>query len=545
MRGWILIVPFATSCAAPPASMDAALRTDAVADAASDPCEPFGRFGAPLETFTLPGPDGVGAMYIPDVQARFPAVRWSTLDRLYVPAGTYALINLGNLPVRTAEHPLVITNHGGQVVLRPPAGSHYGYLWVLNGGAHWVATGRFDPVSGTGDAAFPGHRCGAYANSRGTYGFLSDDAFLNAGHMGLAIGDARFVEAEFIEITRAGFAGLRVLSSVQAAGTRPTLDGYDLHDLYIHDTKSEGVYFGWTGAPPSPLSSGLRVHHNRFVRTGAEALQVQNLGDGTEIHHNAVAFAALDWRAAFQNYQDNNAQVQVRSGAIRVHHNAFVGAAANLLLLFSGPEGSDGPRTVTFEDNHFADTLSLGAYLGGTSGPGSSYAFRRNAFRGLDFGYDSLVPTAPNYGVVFRAAATFTSPVTVVDGEWEGAAHLAAGLASGDGAAGIFTATGNRNGAVVPFAFADTGLPDGTPTRRLELWTDRATLAPGMPAMTYAPGALVMYDAELYRCRVANSGQVPPTSPASWEHLPLPVDDLRTAPGTVWAARDVGLPATR
>ncbi len=293
MRGWILIVPFATSCAAPPASMDAALRTDAVADAASDPCEPFGRFGAPLETFTLPGPDGVGAMYIPDVQARFPAVRWSTLDRLYVPAGTYALINLGNLPVRTAEHPLVITNHGGQVVLRPPAGSHYGYLWVLNGGAHWVATGRFDPVSGTGDAAFPGHRCGAYANSRGTYGFLSDDAFLNAGHMGLAIGDARFVEAEFIEITRAGFAGLRVLSSVQADGTRPTLDGYDLHDLYIHDTKSEGVYFGWTGAPPSPLSSGLRVHHNRFVRTGAEALQVQNLGDGTEIHHNAVAFAAV------------------------------------------------------------------------------------------------------------------------------------------------------------------------------------------------------------------------------------------------------------
>lgn len=35
-----------------------------------------------------------------------------TLDRLYLPAGQWKNIYLGNLPVRTAERPLVITNKG-------------------------------------------------------------------------------------------------------------------------------------------------------------------------------------------------------------------------------------------------------------------------------------------------------------------------------------------------------------------------------------------------------------------------------------------------
>ncbi|MEI8257652.1 MAG: hypothetical protein WCJ30_18405, partial [Deltaproteobacteria bacterium] len=225
---------------------DAADAPDGISDVppVADPCEPLGRFGTPGETFTLPAPASNGELYIPDVQARFPAVNWATLDRLYVTAGTYSLINLGNLPTRSAVRPLVITNHGGQVVIRPPVGSTYGYVWTMNGGANWVITGRYDPESGTGDVGFPGHRCEAYATSRGRYGFLSDDDYINAGHMGLGIGDARSVEIEFLEITRSGFAGLRVLSSLAADGTRAPLDNYRVHDLYIHDTSSEGLYFG-------------------------------------------------------------------------------------------------------------------------------------------------------------------------------------------------------------------------------------------------------------------------------------------------------------
>src|SRR5262245_1257496 len=51
------------------------------------PCEPFGRFGKPETTFTLPV-DGDG-IYFTDVQASFPEVDWATVDRLYIPAGSY------------------------------------------------------------------------------------------------------------------------------------------------------------------------------------------------------------------------------------------------------------------------------------------------------------------------------------------------------------------------------------------------------------------------------------------------------------------------
>src|SRR5690606_13611895 len=91
---------------------------------------PFGHFGAPRTTFVLPATEGSG-IYYPDVQASFPEVDWSTLDRLYVPAGQYTAMNLGNLPVRTPERPLVITNMGGQVRIGPnvPEGN---YLWVMS-----------------------------------------------------------------------------------------------------------------------------------------------------------------------------------------------------------------------------------------------------------------------------------------------------------------------------------------------------------------------------------------------------------------------------
>ncbi|NTX39301.1 carbohydrate-binding protein [Myxococcus sp. CA033] len=504
-------------------------------------CEPFGRFGAPGTTLTLPGPSANGEMYIPDVQARFPSTNWSTLDRLYIPAGNYTLINLGNLPHRQASRPLVITNTGGQVVIRPNPGSSQGYIWAMSGGSNWVLTGRYDADSGTGHADFPGHRCGAYATSRERYGILSDDIFLGDGHMGLGIGGAHSFELEYLEITRAGFAGLRILREKNSDGTVSPLNDIKLHDLYIHDTASEAIYFGSTQGAPTPLGSNLKVYNNRLVRTGTESLQIQNLGDGTEVHHNVFAYGAIDWRAAFANYQDNNSQAQVRGGTIRFHHNVFVGGAGALLNFFAQPETGDVPLNVEFTDNYFADTLSLGIWFGGTVGAGARFNWERNAFRGLEFGYQGVYPTATDPGVVLSKAGTITAPITLKENRWEGSRRFISGLTGGSGTVGSVTATGNVNGAVTALTFVDTGLPAGTTTRQLERWTDKATLAPGSPEMTYAAGALVMHDGQLYRARVQNTNKPPPANSAQWEHLPVPVDDLRTAPGTEWAQRGVGL----
>ncbi|MGN6104984.1 MAG: carbohydrate-binding protein, partial [Kofleriaceae bacterium] len=131
-------------------------------------CDPPGHFGVPTTSFVLP-PRGTGFPY-DDVQAAFPDVDWATLDRLYLPAGQYTHIQLGNLPRRDPARPLVITNQGGQVVIGfNPTGN---YIWSFGGGANWVLTGRYDEHSQTGDAAFPGHACGHYDAAK--YGIVSD-----------------------------------------------------------------------------------------------------------------------------------------------------------------------------------------------------------------------------------------------------------------------------------------------------------------------------------------------------------------------------------
>jgi len=519
----------ATSTTADPATSTAATEAldtsagDETADPPPEQCEPFGRFGPAKTTFVLPVRDGAAIDY-PDLQASFPEVDWAQLDRLYVPAGQYPQVNLGNLPQRSVDDPLVITNMGGQVRIGPPAPDD-NYLWVMGGGSGWVLTGRWDPDSATGDESAPGHRCGDYGGARGHYGFWSDDAFAQREylHMGLAIGGATGYELEFLEIERSGFAGLRLLNPWED-GELPMAD-VRVHDNYIHDTDGEGVYFGWTGGPPSNITSGLQFYNNRLVRTGNEALQIQDIGDGSEIHHNVVAFAALHWRDnGLGAYQDGNSQISIREGEVSIHHNVFIGGAGVIGSFWSAPQAGDGPRTVSFHDNYLADVRNLPFYFGGQSEAGSSFTFEGNAVRGIDFGYD-VDPTATPPTAVFRLAPEIGGDVRFSGNAWEGELELVQG-----GMAPMVV--DNVQGPVDAVEFVDSGYPEGAPVLRLEAWTAATTLAPGSPPRDYVVGDLVMHGGQLYQCIADNTGQIPPSSPASWMPLAAPIDDLRVVPGS-------------
>lgn len=499
-------------------------------------CEAFGVYGPPGTTFTLPAVDGE-AIYYPDLPASFPEVDFSTLSRLYIPAGRYKALNLGNLPMREPGAPLIITNLGGQVAVGPNDPGA-GYIWAMNGGANWILTGRYDPESGTGDEAFPGHRCSDFAGSRGRYGFFSDDAFAKGQylHMGLAATDVSDIEIEYVEITRSGFAGIRLLNPRDGGQPERPMANVRVHDTYVHDVDGEGFYFGWTGAPPSNLMPGLRIYRNRIVRTGNEALQIQNLGDDSEVHNNVFAFASLHWRDnGLGAYQDNNSQIQTRSGAISIHENVFVGGSGTLLSFFSGPEAGDAGRNVTFRQNVFSDTKSLGGYLNGTASGDSTFRFEGNLFRGLDFTYDLLDPAATDPGVIFGVNGALMAPISFAGNRWEGSRKIVNGIDGGDGTAGNVTASGNVNGPLEPVRFVASGYPEGVPYTKLEAWAPVATLSPGQPGITYQVGDVVMFDAEMYRCKQVSTGEPPPDHPESWEKLPLPVDDLRIVPGSPYA----------
>lgn len=502
-------------------------------------CDDFGHFGAPTETFTLPG--GGETISYPDVQKSFPDVDWQKLERLYVPAGKYKTFELGNLPKRDAKSPLVITNLGGQVQVGPNLGGNF--IWSMGGGSNWVLTGRYDPDSKTGDEGFQGHRRGKYANSRGSYGFLSDDAFDHSGkytHMGLAIGGgATDFELEFIEVTRSGFAGIRLLNSMAGGVADPAqpMANVRVHDTYVHDIDSEGYYFGWTGAPPSYLFPNLQIYNNRIVRTGSETLQIQDLDEGARIHHNVFAYGALHWLDNFGKYQDGCLQVLVRQGKVEFDHNVSLGGAGTFLSFFSSPETGDGARNVTFHDNYFADTRSLGAYLNGMSEAPSTFSFVNNYFRGLDFSYTPVDPAAKDPGVVFGVNAANKGAIDFTGNTFEGTRELLSGLAL-NGTKGTISATDNVNAEVAPVAFVDSGYPD-VPTARLSAWGATATLATDMHAIEYQPGDLVMSDAQLYRAKVKSQNLLPADHPEAWEKLPQPADDVRVLDTSPYA--DMGV----
>jgi hypothetical protein len=412
----------------------------------------------------------------------------------------------------------------------------------MGGGSNWVLTGRYDPDSKTGDAGFPGHRCGNYADSRDKYGFISDDAFDHTGpysHMGLSVGGgATDFELEFIEVTRSGFAGIRLLNSLPDGKADPAkpMANVRVHDTYVHDVDSEGFYFGWTGDPPSNLFSGLQVYNNRILRTGSETLQIQDLGEGTRVHHNVFAFGALRWLDNFGKYQDGCLQILAREGKVDFDHNVTMGGAGTFLSFFSSPESGDGPRQVTFHDNYFADTRSLGGYLNGSSTAPSTFTFRGNFFRGFDFNYQTVDPAAKDPGVAFGINGANQAPILFEANTLEGT-KLLSGIDL-NGTRNSIVAQNNVSASVTPVAFMNSGYPD-VPVARLSFWGSVATLAVNQPAITYAEGDLVVHDAELYRARAENTNEVPSENGDVWEKLPLPADDVRVAPGSAYEAMGI------
>jgi hypothetical protein len=479
--------------------------------------------GAPETTFTLPVPAAAAGkmpeLYYPDLAQKFPDVAWSTLDRLYIPAGKYRTIQLGGLPKRSAARPLVITNLGGQVKV---GGDAANYVFVINGGSNWVLTGRYDESAKTGDAGFPGHAGGAYAHSQGKYGIMSDDAFSKAGLSGLAIGGkASEFELDMLEVARAEFAGIVAKTDNDGAAT---MRNVRVHDLYIHDTGSEGIYFGSTQAQPQHSFENLHIYDNRFLRTGTEAVQTGQLGSGCEIEHNVFGPAAIRWRSAFQRYQDGNVQFGQRYGSSSFHHNIVIGTGDLFVELFPTPVTGD-PRvagdSVVFADNYFSDTSLSGVYTHADD-TGVNIRFERNVFRGFFFNYPEVYPDTALPVQVFGVGSNSPDPHTlrdnVVDAPYP---FIKWSFPS-------VTSENNTTGSVERVEFRDfMGAELDENYRQLEWWTDRATLSPDQRAVTYAKGAFVMHLGELYQALAENQGQPPSEHPESWQRLPAPADDVR------------------
>lgn len=488
----------------------------------------------PRNVFTLPAANDKRELYYPELQTAFPDVDFATLDRLYIPAGEYRSVLLGGLPDRDAKRPLVITNQGGQVKV---GGDAANYVFVIHGGKNWILTGRYDAKAATGDASFVGHAAGKFAGSSGTYGISIDDAFSKEGLTGLSVGDgASDFEIEMLEIARAEFAGIVAKTDDDGSAI---MRNVRLHDTYVHDTGSEGIYFGSTQAQPQHPFENLQIYDNRFIRTGTEALQVGQLGDGCEIHHNLLGPAALRWRSAFQAYQDGNVQYGQRYGSSSFHHNLVIGTGDLFVEMFPQPVAGDphgNADTVTFADNYFSDTSSSGVYTHAEENS-VTIRFERNAFRGFHFNYAEVYPDASQPIQVFGIGSNTLNPHLLTDNQFDAAVPFVKWTFDS------VTQERNTMTKLDPVEFRDFMTPEIEANfRTLEWWTDKATLSPDQRIVEYTKGAYVMHGGTLYRALMDNSGAPPDTSPDAWEALPPPNDDARPVSGSAYAALGVRTP---
>jgi hypothetical protein len=494
----------------------------------------YGRFGEPEVTFTLPKPAGeVPPLGHENLMEDFPDVDWENLDRLYIPAGEYETILLGGLPERDADHKLVITNLGGQVKV---GGHAANFVFSIRGGKNWVLTGRYDPESATGDASYRGHAEGAIAHSQGTYGIFIDDAFSKEGHTGLAIGGgATDFEIDCLEVTRAEFAGIMAKTDDDGSAT---MRNVKLHDTYVHDVGSEGIYFGSTQAQPQHAFENLEIYDNRFIRTGTEALQVGQLGDGADIHHNVLGPAAIRWRSAFQKYQDGNVQYGQRYGSSSFHHNVVIGTGDLFVEFF--PTVVDGdPRsasdTVTFSDNYFADT-SLGGVYTHADDTGVNIVFENNFFRGFHFNYAEVYPDTAEPVQVFGVGSNSPNPHLLKNNQYEAPYPFVKWT---------FPSVTQENNVEVTLdrvSFRNFMIdPIEENFRRLEWWTATATLAPGAPEVVYPAGAYVMHQGTLYEALVENGSAPPDENPELWKALEAPADDVRVVLDSTYSGLGIRL----
>lgn len=180
-----------------------------------------------------------------------------------------------------------------------------------------------------------------------------------------------------------GFSGVRI----NGGDYDITVESIEISNFYIHDTGTgEGQYLGATHKPPLAKLKNLKIHHGIIARTAAEALQVQHLVGGTDIHHVTIFAADVRWLNAFMPGQDTGIQWSVDAGVNKLHHVLVDGFGSLGLVPFGSPEVATGGLS-RVSNVLFNDGVDTGIYLHKSASFGIRWEFDSLYFRGFNATY--------------------------------------------------------------------------------------------------------------------------------------------------------------
>jgi hypothetical protein len=480
-------------------------------------------------------------------------------QKIFIKGGHYRSIRMSfaaGQVAGSAAQPIILTNYDGQV-----RAQSFTIVNIKN----VKMTGRYvEGVSGHKD--FKGHADGAYAWSRGKYGFCLDAEWSSLGGISLRVAGTTTdsCEFEYIEAGNGNFTGMMFKND----NTTETWRNFRIHDCYIYSPDGEGVYLGSTGADPQNMMENWKFYNNRIVNAGNEIFQFGQIGTGTDIYNNVFVNSAKRFKSAFSRFQSFGVQLNIRAGNVKFRDNINIGFRESMYNFFYGSKtgASVGNDTVYVQNNlHLYGTGRYGGYMSDGSNPISGQVVKvtDNFYGQFDFRGDEYYTGAEavNTSTVIRtdvATPKFYSRNNVIDGSGGKTTFM-----TGTG----LDSAGNTIASIEYPAFVNGGMPAGFNWNYFEEWTDSVYISFGDEYANQVgvnTGAPVTYDSGHYVTRFGktyrslqdnNHAHVPKGRSDEWWELITwtgpggqtyyyPPEDYRLVDGSYYELRGMGLQET-
>ena len=317
-------------------------------------------------------------------------------------------------------NPVTIKNCGGLVQI----GDEVNY-------GRWYATDlvrcRYVRYTGSGDPAYK-------------YGIKLG----KSGDSGLKIGLSTNNEIDHLEIGHANFAG--ILAKTDYGGNpppdAPEMNNLNIHDNYIHDARGEGMYLGETRSPGENIRH-MEVWNNIITRSGRESIQVANVIEDIQVHHNVF------YTSGTLNLLYQNKGFQIGDNSVgRYYNNFLIGSPSNTMIVM-------GSGNIEITNNYMADAGDPGFFIDNRpfTIPGSPIHIHKNYMMEV------------NEGFPFFNVYNEISPIAISENILEGNNVVAS---YGSGAGPNVTVSGNTFQTIERVQFTDVE-------------NDDFTLAPGSP----------------------------------------------------------------
>ncbi|MEL7535250.1 MAG: hypothetical protein AAFN10_28395, partial [Bacteroidota bacterium] len=472
--------------------------------------------------------------------------------------GSYKRILIdGKFCLSSAAQPTIITNLGGQVKWGYSEDANSNRTLDLFNFQYLFLTGKYDPVAQTGDPAFLGHNDGAdygsgdFYENYGMWGNpkWSGDRFNGSFANIVRIRNFDECKVSYVAASEGGFAGFNIKTDNPATPKRVKID---VQDCFSAWTESEGFYISYSTSAANQDLTELRFRNNIMAFNGTEALQTDNLVEGSLIQNNVAFVASCFFRRPFQRYQDGLHQFSFVEGGVTVRDNIMITGNTLHQLRFKDPGvGRAFPasnKPVEFRNNFYGYSRANAVYVWQGDGI-TPYS--------IDSMYYGPIST-PSTVDAYNTSSTWDSYYRICNSNtpihFENTLYpVDRNLYKGICGTAIVSNSQITSGTPPTLAFNNSGFPAGTDYRKMTFWSaEYNTAEKNGGFIPYALDDYVFYydsngETRFYQCIQAHAANYPPpSSPSYWRELSWggnmrPPLDLRNTPNSFYDQRGMGL----